>query len=162
MTGSQERPIVLTARGRARLEERLQGWKEQLETLQAPPVDEPEDVGDQSIQLEGDDDISRLADMIAALQLTLDRAEPLAAGPEDGVVRQGSTVMLRDDQGQEQRVQLVDGAEVESDLGDVSLDSPVGQAILGHAAGDQVSVHLPSGERRLTLVSVEPYRPMSA
>jgi transcription elongation factor GreA len=159
MTTSQDSPLFLTERGRARLQQRIQDYAEQVRRLQAPPADEPLDAGDQSIQLEGDDNIARIEDMIATLQATLDRAAPLATGPDDGTVRQGSTVVLRNEQGEERRVELVDGAEVESDAGEVSMDSPVGRAILGHAKGEEVAVRIPSGEQKLTLVSVEPYRP---
>ena len=159
MTELRSQPIFLTVEGRERLEQRLRGYLEQLQTLVSPPVDEAEDSADQSVQLEGSDDRSQLADMISALQHTLDRARPVDLGPDDGVVRLGSTVTLRDARGEERRVQLVDGAEVERGGADVALDSPVGLAIFGRTKSDQVSVRLPSGEQRFTLAAVEPYRP---
>ncbi len=103
--------------------------------------------------------MARVADQAAALEAILGRARPLAAGPADGVIRQGSTVVLRDAAGGQRRFVLLDGAEVEASPDEVALDAPLGRALLGHAAGDEIAVDLPGGERRFTVVSVEPYRP---
>lgn len=161
MANAEDRLIYLTAEGRRRLEERIQEYQAQLRQLQIPPTgDEARDRGDEAGELESADDAARVADLVAELQGTLRDARPLAAGPDDGIVRQGATVVVRDEQGQQRRLRLVDGAEVEANSEDVSLDSPVGQAILGRAQGDEVTVKLPGGESRLTMVSVEPYRPL--
>ena len=59
----------------------------------------------------------------------------------------------------EERLRLVDGVEVDVADGRVALDSPVGRALLGRRLGDQVTVRTPAGERMLTIVDVQPYRP---
>jgi transcription elongation GreA/GreB family factor len=160
MTNAGQRSVYLTAEGRRRLEQRLQGYSEQLQRLQSPPpVDEARDWGDQATQLDSADDLARLSDQIAVLQDTLSRARPLDAGPDDGVVRHGSRVTVRDEQGGARRFKLLDGVELEENPEEVSLDSPMGQALLDRTQGEAVTVHLPSGEQRFTITSVEPYRP---
>jgi transcription elongation factor GreA len=99
--------------------------------------------------------------MIDRLRALLVRALPLAAGPDDGIVRQGCTVVVRDDAGGERRFQLLDGAEMEDDAAGAAVDSPIGRALIGRSAGDSVAVRAPSGERRLIILSVEQYHPHS-
>ena len=45
---------------------------------------------------------------------------------------------------------------LEADLaeGKLSVDSPIGKALLGHRAGEQVSLETPRGAKRLEVVEV--------
>lgn len=71
---------------------------------------------------------------------------------------------VRDEEGEEQRLTLVDGVELEEGAElkdgarDVSLDSPDGRALPGQALGDAVPILTPRGQTILTVLSVEPYR----
>jgi transcription elongation GreA/GreB family factor len=70
------------------------------------------------------------------------------------VIRLGSRVHMRlDDQDEEYRVVASEDAEPTSGL--ISMESPVGRALLGRAAGEEVRVRTPEGVRGLTVVSVE-------
>jgi transcription elongation factor GreA len=160
-TNEEQRPIYyLSAEGLRRLQQRLQGYRESLRLLQTPPsADEAHDFSDQADTIEEADDAARLADQIALLEQTLSQARPLAAGPDDGVIRQGSSVVLRDARGGQRRFTLLEGIELEADPEEIAIDSPLGRALLGHTAGDAVAVRLPAGEQRFTIVAVEPYRP---
>jgi transcription elongation factor GreA len=51
--------------------------------------------------------------------------------------------------------QLVNAAEARPGTGRLSIESPVGQAVLGRHAGDEVSVSAPSGLVRFRLESIE-------
>jgi transcription elongation GreA/GreB family factor len=160
MANAGEQPVFITAEGHRRLEERLREYAEQLQRLKTPgPVDEARDRSDEADALESADDVTRLTDMVAVLEDTLRRARPVAAGPDDGIVRHGSTVLVRDEGGAQHRFKLLDGVEVEANPEEISLDSPVGQALLDRAQGDEMTVSLPHGERRFTILSVGPYRP---
>jgi transcription elongation factor GreA len=151
----------LTERGKERLQLRLESYLQQLRTLQAIIPDDVENTeyADAAGRLETEDDISQLQGLIDRLRSLLARALPLAPGPDDGVVRQGCTVAVRDETGAERRFQLLDGAEMEDDTAGAATDSPIGRALLGRSAGDRVAVATPGGERLLTLVSVEQYKP---
>jgi transcription elongation GreA/GreB family factor len=74
-----------------------------------------------------------------------------------GVVGIGSVVTLDDtDNGAGARYRLV-GSHEAQEPGDVSISSPVGQALLGRRASETVTVSLPDGRaRRLRIVSVAP------
>jgi len=51
--------------------------------------------------------------------------------------------------------QLVNAAEARPGTGRLSIESPVGQAVLGRRAGDEVSVSAPSGLVRFRLEKIE-------
>ncbi|HLU25522.1 MAG TPA: GreA/GreB family elongation factor [Longimicrobiales bacterium] len=67
----------------------------------------------------------------------------------------GSTVVVQDvEGGQEETYTLMTGALLDIDAGQVSLGSPIGQALLGARAGDVVTVSTPQRTRRLRVLSV--------
>lgn len=72
-----------------------------------------------------------------------------------GRVGYGSTVVLQD-LGNRKRVAytLVTGDVIDLDEDQVSLASPVGQALLGRKVGDRVSVEAPAGTLRYRIVSL--------
>src|SRR5580700_6269642 len=75
------------------------------------------------------------------------------AAPYDGTVALGATVVVRDDFGDSEYT-IVVPAEADIARQRISLDSPLGAAISGHRAGDEVSVDSPGGIRRVAVVSV--------
>ena len=67
----------------------------------------------------------------------------------------GSAVIVEDlDQGVRETFTLMTGALLDIDEGQVSLASPIGQALLGAAEGDFVSVQTPHRLRRMRVVEV--------
>ncbi|MCW3027907.1 MAG: transcription elongation factor GreA [Solirubrobacterales bacterium] len=93
--------------------------------------------------------IARLREKIADAVIV----EEEIAGPS-GVVGFGSTVVVRDDEGAEQTWRIVSSHEANAREGRLSAESPVAVALLGRPSGEQISVSLPKGRRRLTIVSV--------
>jgi transcription elongation factor GreA len=69
-----------------------------------------------------------------------------AAVPD--VVGIGSRVELEDERGEQLQIRI-------SSVGGVSPDSPVGRALLGRKAGDEVEVDAPSGAWRARVVSID-------
>jgi len=70
--------------------------------------------------------------------------EPAAA---DGKVGVGSKVELEDDKGKRMKLEI-------SSVGGVSPDSPLGRALMGANAGDEVEIDAPSGAWRARIISV--------
>ena len=79
-----------------------------------------------------------------------------AAVAGDGVAGLGSVVRVRDLAGQETEYELVGRRSGDGNRTQVTLTSPVGQALRGAQSGDMVRVTLPSGrERTLTVLAGE-------
>ena len=75
--------------------------------------------------------------------------------PKD-VVTLGSFVTVRDlDDEFEDKYEIVGSQEANPREGRISDDSPVGKGLIGHRAGDTVTIAAPAGEIRLEVLSVE-------
>jgi transcription elongation factor GreA len=66
----------------------------------------------------------------------------------------GSTVHLRDENGETVIYQLVMPEEADAAKGRISTSSPIGRAILNKEEGDDIKVVTPGGKRRFELVKV--------
>lgn len=67
----------------------------------------------------------------------------------------GSAVQLRDlRSGEELTYALMTGEDLNLDAGEISLLSPVGQALLGRKDGEEIQVQTPLGRRDFHIVSV--------
>ena len=67
----------------------------------------------------------------------------------------GATVTLEDEEGATSRYQVVGPDEIDARGGCVSMDSPIGRALLGKRVGDLVEVHRPRGAVELTILLIE-------
>ncbi|HTO95500.1 MAG TPA: GreA/GreB family elongation factor [Myxococcales bacterium] len=72
----------------------------------------------------------------------------------EGKARLGARVTLEDADGRKVEVLLVTADKVDPAHGAVSVESPMGRALLGKAAGDEVTVDRPRGPLEYTVVSV--------
>ena len=72
----------------------------------------------------------------------------------EGAVEFGSSVTVVADEGKKRQYKVVGSAEADPLKGKISIESPVGQALLGHKVGDEVDVQTPSGVARLTITKV--------
>src|SRR5579864_4315549 len=66
----------------------------------------------------------------------------------------GAWVTLEQEDGAEVRYRIVGPDETDAASGYISMDSPLGRALLGKALDAQVSVVLPSGSTTFTIVAV--------
>ena len=89
-------PVYLTAAGRRRLEERVARYSAQIAAWRSGEGDDlaVDYRGDEAERLEEAYDVTEVQVLLAAAQAALDRAVPLPEGPDDGVVRLGSTVTV--------------------------------------------------------------------
>jgi transcription elongation factor GreA len=101
-------------------------------------------------------DQAHLETKIKILRERLARAKVVeAAVGEPDIVGFGSTVSVRDEEGREQRFEIVSSQTAAPGQGKISIESPVARALLGVSAGEEVEVTLPRGSRRFTVLSVE-------
>lgn len=152
---------ALTPEGRARLQAELQhlrtvGRAEVAERLRRAREQAPGEWGENPAVLEARRDAELLEARIAQIEEALALAEATTpAAAEPGVVQLGSTVTVRDDDGTIESYTLVGSAEAEPRRGRISIASPIGRALVGHRAGEQVVAETPSGPRRLEIIAVE-------
>jgi transcription elongation factor GreA len=93
--------------------------------------------------------IARLRERIGAAVVV----EETAGGGDE--VAFGSSVHVRDQDGNEQTWRLVSSHDASPAEGRLSVESPVALALLGRSAGEKASVALPKGTRELTILSVD-------
>lgn len=67
----------------------------------------------------------------------------------------GAWVELEDEAGQVRRHRIVGPDEFDLQPGYVSMDSPLGRALLGRRLDDEIRVRLPSGEAALVLTAID-------
>ncbi len=101
----------------------------------------------------------KMESRIRQLQAMLKQVEIVdEAGSGDGTVSLGSTVTLRydgDDEADTQRFFVGSIEERQGDLNVISPSSPLGQVLVGCAAGDAVEYRAPGGTLKVHIVAVE-------
>ena len=152
--------LVLTAEGVRALEEELRrlakiGRAEFAERLRrtrafAGDLDENREF------LEAKGEQERLEERIATIAQQLRDARLVDPGESPpGEISLEKYVTLEDlDSGERERYRLVGPPEADPTRGKLSIESPVGQAIVEHRVGETVLVEAPHQRRRLKIVAV--------
>jgi transcription elongation factor GreA len=90
---------------------------------------------------------------LEALIKTAEVVDPQTA--PHGVVSLGSRVTVRDEENAPEVFQIVGSKEGDSRAGKISHESPIGKALMGHRAGDSVTVPTPSGTIAFRIEKIE-------
>ncbi len=148
--------VYLTADGRRRLEEEF----ERLTTVERSALAErlnvaikDGDLSENAAYTAAKEDQGHLEGRIAHIQASLRRAVLIDERGGTGKVALGSRVTVEDEDG-EMTYQIVGPMEADPRQGRISNESPVGRALLDHAAGDEVSFETPGGTTAMRIVSV--------
>jgi transcription elongation factor GreA len=135
-------PEMLCTERRPAMSERLRETRADGDVEDNPALF---DVLEEQVQLER---------RIAALEARLAAAR-IADRNRDGSAGIGSSMLLRDLETSELvEYELVGAIEADIGQGRVSIDAPVGRALLGDKAGDTATVAFPRGELRFEVVIV--------
>ncbi|HWP29211.1 MAG TPA: transcription elongation factor GreA [Chloroflexota bacterium] len=152
-----EKPVYLTREGYERLERELR----ELRTVRRPAVAErirrAKEFTDTVDNAEYDDakqDQAFIEGRIQDLERMLATAVIIDEHPAADAVRLGSHVMVEDEDGETQEYMIVGSAEADPRQGRISNESPVGRALLGRRAGDEVLVNAPGGSFRLRIKEI--------
>ncbi len=145
--------------------ERMRAELKQLLTRERPKVtgevSAAAALGDRSENAEYIYGKKRLREIDRRLHFLQKRLEKLTvvdptAQKDTGKVYFGATVFLQnEDDGSKVSYQLVGPDETDTKAGKISVDSPVGKALMGKLKGDTVLVNRPRGEVELTIVSIK-------
>jgi transcription elongation factor GreA len=158
--GQQQKEIRLTSQGRDALKDELDSLIAQrprmAEELRAARADG--DISenaplDAAREAQGRME-ARIRELEAMLRLVV--IDDAAAEGNGGAARVGANVVISNvATGAKLTYQLVNPAEARGGTGRLSVDSPVGKALVGRRAGDEVEVSAPSGIIRFRIESIE-------
>jgi transcription elongation factor GreA len=148
----------MTAQGLADLEAEL----ERLKTVDRPRIVEEirvargfGDLSENAEYHEAKRAQGHLETRIARLTQQLRGAVVLDLPTDSSEVAFGSQVTVRDEtSGREATYTIVGPTEADASTGSLSSSSPVARALVGARAGDTVTVAAPSGDRRMTVLSI--------
>ena len=150
-------------------QDRLDALKEELKYLEtvremevAEQIKEARSFGDLSENSEYDEaktEQGKLYSKIAELKVLIENAEIVDNiehdAPKDTVTL-SSIVRVRDIEDDfEETYEIVGSQEANPKAGRISDDSPMGQGLIGHRAGETVVIHAPAGEFKFEILSVE-------
>ncbi len=79
--------------------------------------------------------------------------------PEPKVVSFGCWVTYEEETGEERCYQLVGPEEIDVSLGRISIDSPVGKALLNKRLDDEVTLHKPNGRITACITGIYATKP---
>ncbi len=152
----KENNLILTAEGYLKLEEELNELKlvRRPQIIQA--IKDARAQGDLSENADYDaarNEQAQIEAKIKELEYRLEHSE-IATNAEKGAICVGSTVTVKDDDGDEDTYTLVGSIEADSFNNKISNESPLGMALIGHKEGDDVNVESPNGTYSLRIVKV--------
>lgn len=92
--------------------------------------------------------LAQLSDRLARAQVVDTSKAP------EGVACLGRTVRFRMENGREMERTLVSEGQTDLSSGKITLNSPIGKALVGSNVGDEVLAELPKGEQKLVVLEI--------
>ena len=157
----EQKKNIMTYEGLKALDDELQHLRVVARKELAEKIKEAREQGDLSENAEYDAALDEQRDIearIEELEEILKHAEVVDTDEgEEGVIRIGSTVTLLDVEfDEEMTFRIVGASEASSADGKLSFESPVGKALIGRTAGDEVTIESPEGEIVYKILTVHP------
>jgi len=152
-----KKPVYLTPEGCDRLKEEL----EYLRTVRRPQVaayiqlaKEGGDIMDNAGYDDAKNEQAFLEGRIATLEAMLKNSVLIEEPGTSEVVVLGSWVKVAEKDENEEAYRIVGWAEADPTNGLISNESPLGQTLLGHRVGEEVTVQTPDGVRRFKVLEI--------
>jgi len=155
-----EQPQYLTAEGLQNLERKLKILKEvrrpEVAERLRQAMEEGGDLTENAEYMDAKNEQAFVEGEIARLERILSSAEVIEANGSKDVVGIGSRVTVIDQETKEKEVyHLVGSAEANPREGRISIESPLGKALVGSKVRDKVTVKAPDGELVFTIKSID-------
>lgn len=153
----KEEKFVLTAQGYLDLEEELNNLKmvKRPEVIKA--LKEARAMGDLSENADYDaarNDQAQLEARIKELEYKLEHSEIADSAKGSDTINIGSTIVVKYDDGEEDEYMIVGSVEADPFNNRISVESPIGKAVLGHKQNEMVDVESPNGSYKVEIVKV--------
>ena len=150
---------MLTTQGVEELRHELERLRAELvlgEDRLAKAMERAGDAGEVGEYLDAQREQELIERRVAVIEEWIENAHPLVVPPTAHEQAElGAQAEFEDiDSGERSSFELVASPESNIARGRLSIDSPVGHALLGHHAGETVEVATPRGRRHLKLVSI--------
>lgn len=151
--------VILTREGKEELEKRLEYLKLEKRAEITERIKTAREFGDLSENAEYDaakNEQAMVEGEILEIEEKLKYAVIISdASAKKGHVSLGSKVDFTDDEtGEEYTYEIVGTTEADVEAGRISNESPIGNALLEHKAGDRVRVAVPAGYMNVTVKKV--------
>lgn len=150
---------VVTKKKLEELKKQLQEYKTKERPQVAKKIKEAKEYGDLSENSEYEEAKNQQAFIegkIAELKDIVKNAKILDnSGKKNGIVEVGSEVILKDKLGKEYTYTLVGALESDPSSGKISIESPLGQALLGKKEKQKLIVNLPSGKIEFEILHIK-------
>ena len=153
-----DRPVYVTPKGKVELKEEL----DQLVNVERQRIidllHEVKSGGDwmeNTEQMMFEDELTFVDRRIQELEGMLADATIIEPDHDNSTVNIGDTVIIQGEEGDMETYRIVGVAEANPSKGLISNESPVGQALLKHKVGEEVTVEAPVGEMRFRIVAVK-------
>ena len=159
-----ERRIRLTRQGYQKLQRELNVLTSEENSKVAEMLAEAreDDQGEEAVFFDAMISKERLDERVSHLQNVLARAEIIDADDDPNMITPGNRITVYDTSEKEEfMMDLLDTEEITHGRRGVSLDSPVGRALLGKKVGARVKVEVPDGivifkVRKIEMIPDEP------
>jgi len=148
---------MISAEGRKRLQARYDELWETERPRMVKNMSEAAAEGDRSENAEYiyskkrlreiDRELKHLGDRLKVLKVVYPPLNPAS-------VSFGCWVTYEDEEGEERCYQLVGPDEFDVSQGKISVDSPVGKALMGKKVGDEVTIRRPAGDLVVSIVEI--------
>jgi transcription elongation factor GreA len=155
-----EREAVMTAEGVQRLDRELDALRttgrDEIAQRLREALERGTDLSENAEYLTVQDEQAQLERRIATLEDRRQRATIVKRPCADGTIDVGVHIRIRDrDTRSVEEYDLVGNGEGEPGAGRISRESPIGSALIGRHAGDEVEIETPAGKRRLKILDVQ-------
>jgi transcription elongation factor GreA len=151
--------VPLTAKGFAKLDAELKKLKSVERPAVIKAIAEAREHGDLSENAEyhaARERQSFIEGRIKELEGMIGRSEIIDVSRLNGAVKFGATVVLRDEDSEEEKTyQIVGEAEASIEEGLLNMKSPLARALIGKEEGDVVEVRTPGGQRSYEILAVQ-------
>jgi transcription elongation factor GreA len=153
-----DKPVYVTPKGKADLEEELEHLKNEERPKIIERLREVKSGGDwmeNTEQMMFEDELAFVDRRILELEDMLADAEIIQPDQDNNIVNIGDTVVIQDEYGEMETYTIVGVAEADPTAGFISNESPMGRALLKQPVGREVVVEAPAGEMKFRIIAVK-------
>jgi transcription elongation factor GreA len=149
-------PVLLTPEGLEKLKRDLDEARVRRRDAaeRMKEAAQPGDIEDNPEFEQAKEEVAQLDGRIYELEEMIGRAQIITES-HSSVVGPGSTIEVLADDGEAETYHLVGAVESDPATGRISVESPVGRALVGKKKGDKVTVSVPAGMLTLTIKAVK-------